>query len=74
MATNNNITDAEIALLKASRSSADWNAACKTIKDARDGAYPADWWPRIKLTGLMEEIVSSWGGDTEIRIVKGRSL
>ncbi len=63
-----NITEQEIALLKSCKSEQDWNNACDTIKKARKGAYPPDWWPKVKMSGLMDEILARFGRDSEIRI------
>ena len=43
------LTDAEYDALCAAAppSTREWSDACRRIKDARDGAYPADWFERI---------------------------
>ena len=56
----NNITDQEVAKLKATRSSIEWNRVCDEIKNARGGEYPPDWWNRIMMTGLMAQIHDAW--------------
>lgn len=63
-----NITDEEISMLKACNSESEWNAACTKIKQARNGAYPPDWWPKMKLSGLMDEILAKFGATSEIKI------
>lgn len=55
-----NITDSEIANLKATRSSIEWNSVCDGIKTARGGEYPPDWWSRIMMTGLAAQIHDAW--------------
>lgn len=64
------ITEAELNSLKATKNEREWNAACDAIKKARNGSYPDDWWPKVKLTGLMDAIFASWDkpGDPEIRV------
>ena len=66
-----NITDAEIAMLEGCRSAEEWNTMCKGIKSVRGGQYPPDWWPKVKLSGLMDRVTARWGGDAEIRIQAG---
>lgn len=64
-----NITDEEIKLLEASKSESDWNSACDKIKEARNGHYPPDWWPKIKMSGMMDRILNSFGADSDIHII-----
>lgn len=61
-----NLTDQEMLLLENVKTEAEWNAACDQIKGARKGQYPADWWPRVKLSGLMDRVAARFGGDTAI--------
>ena len=63
-----NITESELQILEACQSKSDWGDACKRIKGFRDGAYPDDWWARVKLTGMMDRIMARWGSDSELRI------
>ncbi len=63
-----NITDEEIASLKAVTSSDEWNDACTVIKATRDGAFPSDWWPKVIQSGLANNIFTSFGGNPEITI------
>lgn len=55
-----NITDQEIADLKATRSSLEWNSVRDGIKDVRGGVYPPDWWNRIMMSGVATEIYEGW--------------
>jgi len=63
-----NITDEEIELLKRCKSDDDWNKACFDIKRPRNGHYPPDWWPKVKLSGLMDQVLNSFGADSDIRL------
>ncbi len=65
---NRNITDEELAMLRACQSDKDWNAACDAVKAARNGAYPEDWWARVKMSGLMDEVLSRFGRSSEISV------
>lgn len=56
-----NITQAELASLEASKNETEWNRACDAIKKARNGGYPPDWWPKVKLSGMMDRIAAKWG-------------
>ena len=62
------ITEDEIAMLEACGSTEDWNAACTKIKEARGGSYPPDWWPKVKMSGMMDRILAKWGATSEIKI------
>ncbi len=49
------LTDDEIKLLTRSRTAQEWNDACNAIKRAHNG-YPADWYPRVVMSGLMSKV------------------
>ena len=69
MKENPPITPDEIHLLESCRTADDWSAACASIKEARGGhAYPPDWWDKVKLSGLMDRILSRWGTSSELRV------
>jgi len=55
-----------IALMKSSKSEAEWNANCDKVKAACDG-YPAFWCEAIVLSGLAARVSATWGGDDKIR-------
>jgi len=63
-----NITEEELAMLEACQSPQDWREACHKIKGAREEAYPDDWWDKVKLSGMMDRILSRWDEDSELRI------
>lgn len=63
-----NLTDAELAAFTAIQTAADARRVCDAIKDARSGQYPPDWWPRIKLSGLMDTVYARFGGSSELTI------
>lgn len=70
-----NITDAELEKLKAAKTQGEWNAACDEIKKARGGQYPADWWAKVKLSGIMDEAVARFGGGgITVSVVKAHPL
>ncbi len=48
------ITEAELASLEAANTSDEWNAACLAIKNARGGAFPEDWYPRVMQGGCPQ--------------------
>ena len=64
----NNITDKEIRLLEGCQSAKDWSRACDTIKSARGGEYPDDWWEKVKMSGMMDRIMSKWGASSELKV------
>lgn len=41
------------------------------IKNARSGDYPPDWWEKVKLSGLMDQIL---GEAAEIKIQGFRNM
>ena len=64
----NHITDKEIRMLEACQTAKDWGNACEAIKEARGGAaYPSDWWDKVKMSGMMDRIMSRWGADSKLR-------
>ncbi len=67
---NDNLTEEELAALKATANENEWNAACDRIKDARSGQYPPDWWTVMMQSGLSREIMARWPkpGSPEIQI------
>lgn len=64
-----NITDEEIEVLESCKSAKEWDQACDLIKKARNGKYPPDWWPKVKLSGLMERVLNSFGETGEIKCI-----
>lgn len=61
------LTDAELEMLENCYTAVEWESACEAIKEARGGQYPPNWWPRVKLSGLMDRIMARWGEDSELR-------
>lgn len=61
-----NITQEELQMLEGCKSAKDWGQACDTIKKARDGDYPEDWWDKVKLSGMMDRILGRWGSDSSL--------
>ena len=61
------ITQEELELLEYCQSAGDWTYAVNSIKKVRDDEYPSDWWPTVKLSGLMDRILSRWGSDSELK-------
>lgn len=55
------ITQEELDRLRSSKNENDWNAACDAIKKARNGRYPFDWWPKVMMSGLADEVANNWG-------------
>ena len=55
MTTNNipDLTEAELATLKAAKTQAEWNAACDAVKRVRSRAYPNDWYEKVIASGLV---------------------
>lgn len=54
------ITELEIQRLKDTESEAEWNAACDSIKVARGGQYPPNWYATVVMPGLAAEIMATW--------------
>lgn len=64
-----NLTDEEMAKLKATKNEQEWNAVCDEIKGARNGCYPPDWYPRVIIDGVADRVSASWAsGSAGIRI------
>ena len=63
------LTDSEMDMLNKCETAEDWGNACDYIKGRRGGDYPHDWWDRVKLTGLMDRIMSKWGADSRLTLI-----
>jgi hypothetical protein len=50
-----NLTEAELALFKNAKSRTEWDAHCDTVKRARGGAYPGDWYQKVLQSGLAAQ-------------------
>ena len=68
---NTNITDEEMKLIESCQSAEDRLNATQQIKDNRGGCeYPADWWQKVKLSGLMDKVMARWGRSSELKVTK----
>lgn len=54
------LTDEEFKDLTSAKNEEEWNAAYDRVKEARQGQYPRDWWPRMMLSGVMRRVFDSW--------------
>ena len=62
------LTDEEMARLEGVKTEGEWNAACDAVKQARNGRYPIDWYPRVLATGLATRVLKRAGGSADISI------
>lgn len=53
-----------IELMKTSKSEDDWNSNCDKVKKACQG-YPDFWYEEIVLSGVMNQVISTWRPITE---------
>lgn len=65
-----NITTQELDMIENVRTPEQWDAACDTVKANRGGRYPDDWWPRVKLTGLMDKVMARYGETSELKVTR----
>ncbi len=65
---SNEITPEEVQTLEACTNEEAWNAACSEIKRARGGGYPTDWWPKVKMSGMMARITARFGKDDKLHM------
>jgi len=65
---NKNLTEEEMGMLEACQTAEDWGNACDKIKKSRGEYYPEDWWARVKMTGMMDRVMSRWGSDSELKV------
>ncbi len=63
-----NITDEELQEIETIQTAEAWVAFCDKFKAARGGAYPPDWWQKVKLSGLMDRTFARFGATTEIKV------
>lgn len=54
MMTSKNLND-----LKNTKNESEWNAVCDLIK-REHGGYPADWYEKVILSGLMAQVSMGW--------------
>ncbi len=52
--------DEVVALMKSSKSEAEWNANCDAVKRAC-GGYPEFWYAAILASGILVNVQRSWG-------------
>ncbi len=48
-----------VALMKSSKSEAEWDKNCDFVKK-KCGGYPGFWYAAIILSGLLNKVSSSW--------------
>lgn len=48
--------DEVTALMKSSKSEAEWNANCDKVKKACGGQYPGFWYEVVVLSGLVHQV------------------
>ena len=63
---DSNLTESEVEMLEECQTAMEWTIACDTIKETRDGNYPDDWWPEVKLTGMMDRIMARWDSNSDL--------
>ena len=63
------ITKEELERLEACQTADEWADACDAVKDARAGNYPEDWWPKVKLSGMMDRILERWDETSELKLI-----
>lgn len=63
-----NMTAAEIEMMRGSKTEAEWNANCNTVKTAH-GGYPADWFTKIIMSGLMAATAAKFGSTDKIQVL-----
>lgn len=55
------MTDNEVvALMKSSKTEAEWNGNCDAVKKAFDGQCPSFWFPLILASGVMALTVAEF--------------
>jgi hypothetical protein len=54
------LTDAEMDQLARCKSQLEWETICDSMKAARGGNYPHDWFARVVLSGMMDSVVKGW--------------
>ena len=55
-----------VALMKSSKSEAEWNENCDKVKKAC-GDYPPFWYSAIVLSGIAATTAASFGGSADIK-------
>lgn len=52
------MTEELLDKLRNTKSESEWNALCDEIK--KNGGYPADWFAKVVLSGLMHKTSQNW--------------
>lgn len=53
------MTNEEVQQFRETKTEDEWNDLCDTIKH-RYGGYPADWFQKIVISGVMAEAKLNW--------------
>ena len=64
----NRISEKELNLLEACQSANDWHIITDRMKADRGGEWPEDWWEKVKMSGMMERIMSRWGATSDLTV------
>ncbi len=59
-----------VALMKTSKTEAEWNKNCDKVK-AACGGYPEFWFRALVISGVMRETTAAFGGNDQIHISVG---
>jgi hypothetical protein len=62
------MTAEELARAEGVQTAEQWKAFTEMVKDARNGAYPSDWWQLMKVSGYMDRILARFGESSELKI------
>ena len=62
------MTAEELARAEGVQTAEQWKAFTESVKDARKGAYPSDWWQLMKVSGYMDRILARFGESSELKL------
>lgn len=67
--TTKPLTDEEIKRLSDCKNEAEWGVEVRSIKGARAGGYPSDWFPRVLAKGaIADRLRTEWGRSDALSI------
>jgi hypothetical protein len=63
------LTAEELDQLKSCKNDEEWGAACRAVKEVRNGQWPPDWYEKVIKPGLIDQVLGKGAGDVSFHAV-----
>jgi hypothetical protein len=63
------LTAEELDQLKSCKNDEEWGAACRAVKEVRNGQWPPDWYEKVIKPGLIDQVLGKGAGDISFHSV-----